>query len=180
MAEPVVERLDGAAARAAVPELAALLIDVVAHGGEVSFLHPLAPDAAERFWSGVADGVACGQVVLLVTRHDGRITGTVQVQFAPQPNQPHRCDLAKMLVHSGARRGGLAAALLRAAEDAAVAAGRPLIVLDTVPGSVAAHLYEKHGFQVVGTVPRYALKTDGRTYSDTTFYWKWAGPPARA
>lgn len=169
-----VETLDGAGARAAVPALAALLIDVVAHGGEVSFLHPLARDVAERFWSGVAEGVARGQVVLLVTREAGRITGTVQVQFAPQPNQPHRCDLAKMLVHSSARRAGLAAALLDAAERAAVKAGRPLIVLDTVPGSVAAHLYEKHGFQAVGTVPRYALKTDGATYSDTAFYWKWA------
>lgn len=174
MAETGIDRLDGAAARAAVPELAALLIDAVSHGAEVSFLHPLSTVVAERFWAGVADGVARGDTVLLVTRHQGRITGTVHLQFAPQPNQPHRCELAKMLVHSAARRSGLATALLRAAEHEAMGAGRPLIMLDTVPGSVAARLYEKHGFQVVGTVPRFALQADGRTYSDTTIYWKWA------
>ncbi len=159
-----------ALARAA--ELADVLVDCVEGGASVSFMAPLARDRAEAFWRGVADGVAAGDRVLLVAEdaEGGGVLGTVQVVFAWPENQPHRADVAKMLVRRSARRRGVGARLMRAAEDAARAAGRTLLVLDTVTGSEAERLYARLGWTRVGVVPDYALMPDGRPCATTFFY----------
>lgn len=158
-----------------VRQLAALLIDCVDGGASVSFMHPLPADRAERFWRRVADGVAAGERALLVAEDgDGTIVGTVQIVLAQPDNQPHRADVAKMLVHRSARRRGLGAALMRAAEDAARAAGKSLLVLDTVTGGDAERLYARLGWQRVGVIPDYALWPHGGLCATTVFYRRMA------
>ena len=157
-------------------ELSAVLIDCVEGGASVSFMAPLARARADAFWRGVVEGVAAGDRVLLVAEDatGGGIVGTVQVVFAWPENQPHRADVAKMLVRRSARRGGVGARLMRAAEASARAAGRTLLVLDTVTGSDAERLYARLGWTRVGVVPGYALWPDGRP-CDTTFFYKALG-----
>jgi len=141
------------------------------HGGaSVSFMAPLPLEKALAFWQGVADGVARGERVLLVAEDAQGIAGTVQVVLAQPDNQPHRADVAKMLVHRRARRQGMAARLLAAAEDAARAAGKTVLVLDTVTGGDAERLYQRAGWQRVGTIPNYALMPDGALCSTTYFH----------
>jgi GNAT superfamily N-acetyltransferase len=162
--------LDATTAAAAVPALADVLIDCVDGGASVSFMAPLPLEKALAFWQGVADGVARGERVLLVAEDAQGIAGTVQVVLAQPDNQPHRADVAKMLVHRRARRQGMAARLLAAAEDAARAAGKTVLVLDTVTGGDAERLYQRAGWQRVGTIPNYALMPDGALCSTTYFH----------
>jgi GNAT superfamily N-acetyltransferase len=158
---------------ARVAELSAVLIDCVEGGASVSFMAPLAPERAKAFWRHVAEGVAGGDRLLLVAEDEasGALLGTVQVVYAVPENQPHRADVAKMLVHRSARRRGVGEHLMRAAEQAALAAGRTVLVLDTVTGSDAERLYTRLGWTRVGVVPDYALWPDGRL-CDTTFFYK--------
>jgi GNAT superfamily N-acetyltransferase len=172
-----IQALDGSAAWVAVSALADILIDCVERGASVSFMHPLSRDKAEAFWAGVAESVARDERILLVAELDGRTVGTVQVVFAGPENQPHRADIAKMLVHGQARRQGIAERLMRAAEEAARAAGKTLLVLDTVTGGDAERLYERIGWTRVGMIPQYALFPDGRPCS-TTYFYKALGPQA--
>lgn len=151
--------------------LAELLIDCVDGGASVSFMHPLAPARALAFWRGVADGVLRGERALLVAEDDTGIAGTVQLVLAQPDNQPHRADLAKMLVHRRARRHGLGEALMRAAEQAARDAGKTLLVLDTVSGSDASRLYARLGWQRCGEIPDYALWPRGGLCA-TTYFWR--------
>lgn len=176
MAMTTIRTLDGAGAAAAVPALVEVLIDCVHGGASVGFMAPLARDRALAFWHGVAQGVARGERLLLVA-HDsaGAIVGTVQLVLAQPDNQPHRADVAKMLVHRHVRRQGIAAQLLAAAEDAAHAAGKTVLVLDTVTGGDAERLYQRAGWQRVGTVPNYALMPDGALCSTTYFHKQLAG-----
>ena len=173
---PTVRLLAPAEAHRRVPELSAVLIDCVEGGASVSFMAPLTRERADAFWRGVADGVVAGDRLLVVAEdvRSGEIVGTVQVIFAGPENQPHRGDVAKMLVRRSARRLGLGARLMRAAEDAALAAGRTLLVLDTVTGGDAERLYQRLGWTRVGVVPDYALWPDGRL-CDTTFFYKRLG-----
>lgn len=159
-------------ARESVPELTGILIDCVEGGDSIGFMAPLAREKADAFWSGVAEDVEAGGRILLVAEDgvEGAIAGTVQVVFGQPENQPHRADVAKTLVHRAARRRGLGAALMRAAEDAARAAGKTLLVLDTASAD-AERLYERLGWTRVGPVPGYALLPDGRP-CDTTIYYK--------
>ncbi len=159
-------------ARANVPALADVLIDCVDGGVSVSFLAPLARDKAEAFWQGVAEGLRAGDRLLLGAedRAGGELLGTVQVVFAWPENQPHRADVAKMLVRRSARRRGVGAALMHAAEAAARAAGRTLLVLDTYTGSDAERLYRRLGWTELGVIPDYALRADGRLGATTFFY----------
>ena len=167
-------------ARERVAGLSTVLIDCVEGGASVSFMAPLTRDRADAFWRRVADGVAAGDRILLVAeRAGGEVVGTVQVVFAVPENQPHRADVAKMLVHRSARRQGLGARLMRAAEEAALAAGRTLLVLDTVTGSDAERLYAGLGWVRVGEVPDYALWPDGRPCGTTFFYRRLRTLPAR-
>lgn len=166
-----VRSLSAQEARESIPALSAVLIDCVEGGDSVGFMSPLAREKADAFWWVVAEDVEAGERVLLVTedRAGGEIVGTVQVVFGQPENQPHRADVAKTLVHRRARRRGLGAALMRAAEDAARAAGKTLLVLDTASGD-AERLYERLGWTRVGTVPGYALFPDGRPCDTTIFY----------
>ncbi|KVC69683.1 GNAT family N-acetyltransferase [Burkholderia ubonensis] len=173
MTEPItIRRVSGDEVTAYIDALSDVLIDCVEGGASVSFLLPISRDTAARFWRQVADGVIRGERILLVAeRADGRVVGTVQLITALPENQPHRADVAKMLVHRDARRQGVGARLMAAADDAARAAGKAVLVLDTVTGSDAARLYERAGWQRVGDVPNYALTPDGR-YCATTFFHK--------
>ena len=170
-----IQVLDGPAAWVAGPALADILIDCVERGASVSFMHPLSREKAEAFWADVAESIARGERILLAAELDGAIVGTVQVVFAAEENQPHRADVAKMLVHGRARRRGIAERLLRAAEAAARAAGRTVLVLDTVTGGDAERLYARLGWTRLGVIPNYALFPDGRPCA-TTYFYKALGP----
>jgi GNAT superfamily N-acetyltransferase len=159
-----------AVSEAEVQSLAALLIDCVDGGASVSFMHPLAPEKAAAFWRHVADGVARGERALLVAEDEEGIAGTVQLVLDQPENQPHRADLAKMLVHRRARRLGLGAALMRAAEATARDCGKNLLVLDTVEGSAAERLYTRLGWQPCGVIPGYALWPRGGLCATKYFY----------
>jgi GNAT superfamily N-acetyltransferase len=155
-----------------INQLADVLIDCVEGGASVSFMHPLTRERAVAFWRGVAKAVAAGERALIVAEDERGICGTVQLIFDVPENQPHRADVAKMLVHRRARRRGLGAALMREAEAAARGAGRTLLVLDAVTGGDAARLYERLGWQRVGDIPDYALFPTGGFCSTTYFYRK--------
>ena len=155
---------------AQIDELAGVLTDCVEGGASVSFMHPLTRERAAAFWRGVAQGVAAGERALLVAEDAQGICGTVQLVLAQPENQPHRADLAKMLVHRRARSQGLGEALMRAAEDAARDAGKTLLVLDTVTGDSGERLYQRLGWQRVGVIPGYALLPRGGLVGTTVFY----------
>ncbi|PZP98584.1 MAG: GNAT family N-acetyltransferase [Variovorax paradoxus] len=150
--------------------LADLLIDCVEGGASVSFMHPLAPERAHAFWHGVAEGVVRGERALLVAEDALGIAGTVQLVLDQPENQPHRADLAKMLVHRRARRLGMGEALMRAAEALARDCGKTLLVLDTVDGSDAERLYRRLGWQSCGVIPGYALWPQGGLCATHVFY----------
>jgi GNAT superfamily N-acetyltransferase len=153
-----------------VDGLAAVLEDCVAGGASVSYLAPFTiDDARARFAAFAADAAAGGRLILAAFEGD-RIVGTVQVVPALQPNQPHRAEIAKLLVHRDARRQGLAERLMGAAENEARAAGKTLLVLDTVTGDAAERLYTRLGWSQVGAIPNYALYPDGRPCAATVFY----------
>ena len=156
-----------------ISELSVVLLDCVEGGASVSFMAPLTRERSDAFWHSVADGVSAGERVLLVAedRANGEILGTVQMVVGLPENQPHRADVAKMLVRRSARRQGVGATLMRAVEKAARAEGKTLLVLDTVTGGDAERLYERLGWTRVGVVPDYALFPDGRP-CDTTFFYK--------
>jgi GNAT superfamily N-acetyltransferase len=153
-----------------IAQLADILIDCVDGGASVSFMHPLTRDRATVFWRRVAQGVASGARALLVAEDAQGFCGTVQLIFDLPENQPHRADLAKMLVHRRARRHGLGAALLHFAETAALESGKTLLVLDAVTNGDAARLYARQGWIRVGDIPGYALMPDGEPCSTTVFY----------
>lgn len=167
-----VRRLGANEAAACAEALADVLIDCVEGGASVSFMWPLPREKAVGFWRKVADGVADGERVLLVAEdREGQIVGTVQLLMNLPDNQPHRGDIAKMLVHRKARRRGIAQKLMAAIDDAARDEGRTVLVLDTVTGGDAERLYERAGWQRVGVVPKYALMPDGE-FCGTTFFYK--------
>ena len=165
-----VRQLTAQEAGASVGALAAILIDCVEGGASVSFMAPLGRTKAEAFWRAVAAGVAARTHALLVAELHGEIVGTVHVVLGQPENQPHRADVSKMLVRRSARRQGLGAALMRAAEEAAQRSDKTLLVLDTASAE-AERLYECSGWIRVGIVPGYALLPDG-VPCDTTFFYK--------
>lgn len=166
----LIETLDADAAREALPELSEILRDCVANGASVGFMAWNTPDDFARFWRGVAEDVAAGQVLLFAARAGDRLVGTAQLHLVGKPNQPHRAEIAKVLVHSTARRQGIGEALMLAAEAAARRAGRDLLVLDTDEAGAARRLYNRLGWTELGTIPRYALMPDGRDCGSTFFY----------
>jgi GNAT superfamily N-acetyltransferase len=149
-------------ADAVMVELAGVLVDCVAGGASVSFMSPFSHDSALGFFRKVAGSVAAGDTVLLAAKLDGKIVGTVQLGLDTPPNQPHRADIKKMLVHRSARGRGIGAALMAAVEEEARRHGRWLLVLDTVPGENGHRLYLRAGWTQTGLVPDYALFPDGR------------------
>lgn len=154
-----------------IEQLADVLMDCVEGGASVSFMKPFTRERVLAFWQRVADDVAAGKRALIVAEDAEGICGTVQIIFDLPENQPHRADLAKMLVHRRARRQGLGERLMHAAEDAARAAGKTLLVLDAVTGGDAARLYERLGWVRVGDIPNFALYPEGG-FCSTTYYYR--------
>ena len=155
---------------AEIEELVDVLIDCVEGGASVSFMRPLTRERADAFWHQVAHGVETGSRALLVAEDGLGICGTVQLVLDLPENQPHRAELVKMLVHRRARRQGLGAALMRAAESMARDCGRTLLVLDAVTGDAGERLYTRLGWTRVGVIPGYALYPDGRPCDTTVFF----------
>ena len=153
-----------------IEALSDILIDCVEGGASVSFMHPFTRDRAIAFWRTVAAGVASGKRALLIAEDSLGLCGTVQLIFDLPENQPHRADLIKMLVHRRARRQGLGAALMRAAESTARECKKTLLVLDAVTTGDAARLYQRLGWIRVGDIPNFALMPDGQPCSTTYFY----------
>jgi GNAT superfamily N-acetyltransferase len=159
---------------AEIDGLANVLIDCVEGGASVSFMHPLPRDRAVAYWRRVAQSVAAGERALLVAEDAQGVCGTVQLVLDQPENQPHRADLSKMLVHRRARRQGLGAALLRAAETTARECGKTLLVLDTASDE-AERLYERVGWVRVGVIPGYALLPQGGLCGTTLYYRNLSG-----
>lgn len=167
-----IRRFDASETVASIEALADVLIDCVQGGASVSFMWPLPRANALTFWRGVAGDVARKERVLLIAEDaGGTIVGTAQLITAMPENQPHRAEVAKMLVHRNARRQGVAQRLLAAVDDAARAEGKTVLVLDTATGSNAERLYQHTGWHRVGVVPDYALMPDG-AMCGTTFFHK--------
>lgn len=163
----VIPHADGGAA---VPVLVAILRDCVTQGASVGFMHASTPADYESYWHGVLDEMAAGRTILLGAYVGKNLVGTTQVQLVGKPNQPHRAEISKVLVHSKARRQGLGAELMRKAEAVARAAGRDLLVLDTDAAGAARRLYNRLGWTEIGTIPRYALMPNGSDCGSTFFY----------
>jgi GNAT superfamily N-acetyltransferase len=182
-AKPIsgVELLDTAAAASAERRLAEILRACVDSGASVSYLPPLGHDVAGGFWRRMASDVAAGTRVLLAAWDNAVLAGTVMLEFASSPNQPHRAEVQKLLVHPDARRAGVARALMTRLEIEATRVGRTLLTLDTRAGDAAEQLYRAMGWHEAGRIPGYALNAD-RTPCDTIFFWKvmdrpFAAPP---
>ena len=168
---PDIRLLSAAEARAALPDLCDVLADCVNGGASVGFMQPYGAADALPYWQGVADSVESGATLLFAVAIESRVVGTVQVGAAQMPNQPHRGDLKKLLVHSSARGKGLARLLMEAAEREAARIGKTLLVLDTATGSDAEAIYPRLGWERVGVVPDYALWPQGG-FCDTTIFYK--------
>ena len=151
--------------------LSEILIETVANGGSVSFMHPLSPEAAEAFWSNSLSAAGRGERIILGAFDGESLIGTVTLLLDLPPNQPHRAEIAKMMTRVSHRHRGIATALLREAERIAIARGRWLLVLDTAEDEGAAGLYERMGFKLTGVIPDYALKPHGGL-TGTLIYWK--------
>ena len=155
----------------AIAALADLLIETVANGGSVSFMHPLAPEVARGFWRKSLAAADANERVVLGAYDDGVLVGTVTLLLDTPPNQPHRGEIAKMMTRVSHRGRGIARALLQEAERTAIARGRTLINLDTAEEEGAAGFYEKQGYTRAGVIPDYALKPHGGLCG-TIIYWK--------
>ena len=173
-----VRRLSAAAVRERLDELAEILAACVAGGASVSFMAPFPHSQAREVFAAYAEQVEQGDRLVLGAFSAGRLIGSVQVVLALPPNQPHRAEIAKLLVHPAARRQGAARALMLQAEREAHAEGRSVLVLDTVTGGDAERLYRRLGWQRVGVIPDYALFPDGRLCATTVFWKKAVGPVA--
>lgn len=162
--------LSPAEVHTAAPALAAVLLDCVAAGASVSFMADLTTARAKAFWREVGHAAKTDGRAVLVAEDPLGLIGVVEVIPAGPDNQPHRADIAKMLVAPRARRRGVGAALMRAAEAAGAAMGKTLLTLDTVTGGDGERLYARLGWTRVGIIPDYALFPDGRACSTTVFY----------
>jgi ribosomal protein S18 acetylase RimI-like enzyme len=158
-----------------VARLADLLIETVANGGSVSFMHPLAPEVAAAFWTRALTAAEAGERVVLGAMEDGELLSTVTLLLDCPPNQPHRGEIAKMMTRVARRGQGIARALMVEAERIACERGRTLLTLDTADDEGAGPFYEKLGFTRAGVIPDYALKPYGGLCG-TIIYWKRIGP----
>ncbi|HMK72656.1 MAG TPA: GNAT family N-acetyltransferase [Myxococcaceae bacterium] len=150
--------------------LVELLRDAVDTGASVGFLPPLGSEEAGEYWHGVEQALTGGRRELLVADLDGRVAGTVQLELAAFPNGRHRAEVLKLLVHGSARRRGIGRALMREAEEVARSHGRTLLVLDTLQGHPAEHLYLALGYVRVGAIPGYARVGSGALEPTVVYY----------
>jgi GNAT superfamily N-acetyltransferase len=163
--------LEADEARVRIPELALILFDCVTNGASVSFMNPFSMAEAIGFYAEIAESVAAGDVVLFAAIENDRAIGTCQLWPLKKPNQPHRAELAKMLVHTAHRNRGTGKLLLDAVDREVMQRGLKLVTLDTALNT-AERLYERAGYQRVGAIPNFALWPDG-SYCDTVYYYKW-------
>ena len=170
-----IERLVLPVSDADVRALAALLVDALESGAAVSFLAPLSLERAEEWWRRTL-AESHDRAIFLVARDAEGIVGSVQLHPAWAPNQPHRAEVVKLLVHRRGRRAGLGRRLMQAIEDAARGAGFRLLTLDAKRGGAAEQLYQQTGWTPVGAIPRYALDPDGTTPHDAVIFYKELGP----
>lgn len=170
-----IHELNGSELRAATAALGEILSQCVNAGASVSFMLPFTPADGKAFFEKVADSADCGERIVLAAFFEGAFAGTVQVLLAMPPNQPHRGEIAKLLVAPAFRRRGIARQLLLRAESAAWRAGKTLLLLDTAEGDAAEPLYRSLGYTELGVVPGYALYPDGRLVG-TVFFWKNLAP----
>ncbi len=170
MSQADITVLDAAAVTAAIDELSDVLVDCVEGGASVSFMLPFGRADAAKYFEKVVASIARDETVLVAAKLDGRIVGSVQLGLDMPPNQPHRGDIKKLLVHRATRNRGIGAMLMARAEVEAKARGRTLLVLDTA-GAEAERLYLRTGWQRGGVVPDYAMWPTGG-FCDTTFFWK--------
>jgi GNAT superfamily N-acetyltransferase len=166
-----VRRLSPAETRQQLDALAGVLADCVAGGASVGYLAPFSQAEARAVYEDYVRDAERGRRIILGAFLDGELVGTAQLVLAVPPNQPHRADVARVLVHRSARRRGIAQRLMEHLEREARAEGKSLLVLDAVTGGDAARLYERTGWNTVGVIPGYALYPDGRL-CDTTVFWK--------
>lgn len=164
-----------AAAATTEAKLAELLVETVASGGSVSFMHPLAAEDASGFWRRSLEAASRGERVVLGAWDGELLAGTVTLLLDFPPNQPHRAEIAKLMTRPDHRGQGVATRLMRAAEALAIEKGRTLLVLDTASEEGAAGLYERLGFTLAGEIPNFALKPHGGL-TGTLVYWKRIGP----
>ena len=167
-----ISRLSAPFSADSVAELSTLIAATVNGGAAISFMQPYTPAMGERFWrDAVEPNVTTGTAMLFVARNAGRIVGTVQLWVKMPPNQPHRAEIAKMMVHPDARRLGIGRALMLAAVDEARRLGKSLVTLDTRTGDNAERLYAGIGFQAAGIIPDFALDPDGGATHGTTYMY---------
>jgi GNAT superfamily N-acetyltransferase len=166
-----IRRLAGEDLEARLDDLARVLADCVAGGASVGYMAPFSPEDARAEFERWADEAAQGRRVILAAFSGAELVGTAQLILGLPENQPHRADVARVLVHRSARRRGIAQLLMERAETEARAEGRTLLVLDAVSDGDAARLYARLGWTAVGMIPGYALYPDGRL-CDTTVFWK--------
>ncbi|HYT73799.1 MAG TPA: GNAT family N-acetyltransferase [Vicinamibacterales bacterium] len=169
MPSVVIERLMPPGSDADLRQLAGLLVDAVDSGAAVSFLAPLTLEGAKEWWQRTI-ATADPRAIFLVARDLEGIIGTVQLHPAWAPNQPHRAEIVKLIVHRRGRRGGLGAALMQTIENAAREAGFRLLTLDAKRGEAAERLYRRLGWIAAGTIPRYAFDSDGAPHDAVIFY----------
>jgi GNAT superfamily N-acetyltransferase len=172
MAEPtpLIQRLDAAGAKAALPELTALLQDAVRSGASLGFLHPLTDSDAAAYWKGVLQDLAADHRLLLVATTPEGIVGTVQLELAQRPNASHRAEVQKLFVASKYRGRGLGRALMEALDPLAREHGRTLLILDTREGDAAERLYAKLGWSRAGRIPNFARSSAGPLTATVFFY----------
>ncbi len=169
--EIVVRRLDATEAGAAIAELAEVLFDCVDGGASIGFMPPFTRADAAEFFAGVVPDIDTGGRVLLAAYDEDGLVGTVQIAYPWQPNQPHRGDITKLLVHRRGRGRGIGQALMERAQAEAHTDGKTLLVLDAVTDGDAFRLYTRLGWVEVGEIPDFALYPDGR-FCPTTFFYK--------
>jgi GNAT superfamily N-acetyltransferase len=172
-----VRTIDATEAERLLPAFCELLVDAVAHGASVNFMQGFGLADAETYWRRQIEAFAGGDRIWLVAEQDGAVVGMVMCLLAWQPNQPYRGEVSKMLVHSRRRRQGIGADLMRAVEEAALAAGRTLLVLDTAEDGAGDRLYRRMGWTPFGAVPGFAYSTGGRPETAVFFYKQLAPTP---
>jgi ribosomal protein S18 acetylase RimI-like enzyme len=163
-------RLSAEQVRERAEQLSEVLSDCVTGGASVSFMLPFGPDDAKPFWVATAESCEAGHRIVLAAIMDSMAVGSVQLLPVGIPNQPHRAEIAKLLVHRKARRRGIGRALMLAAEAEARRLGRSLLTFDTTTGDSAEKLYLSLNYVRAGVIPGYALKPDGSLIDTSVFY----------
>ncbi|CAI0824326.1 GNAT family N-acetyltransferase [Serratia ficaria] len=167
-----IQQLDAAAAERAIPELADMLLASVAQGASIGFVMPFTLEQAQAFWRRLLPAIERGDRAMLVARQAGRVVGTVQLLLDMPDNGRHRAEVLKLMVHPQARRQGIARQLMLALQRLAAEHRRHLLVLDTLTGDTAEGLYRRLGFELAGSIPQYAMASNGGALDATSYMYK--------